>query len=125
MLHVPPHLHPCLELLPIGNMLNLIDTFFGDQETYFESWKCFEADVVAALELVSIATFALQKVFPWNAGFVNIRSWMKFSKEAALLSLTTLSDPAVIQNRNRWMRSLSSIEVCRNLFTILILVSIC
>ena len=120
MLHVPPHLRSCLELLPMESMLNLIDVFFGDQETFFGSWKCFEADVVAALELVSIAAFALSERFPWNI-FVNIRSWKKFSKVAAVLSVTALADPAVIENRNKWMQSISSIEVSYNSFLVLVL----
>jgi len=92
-------------------MLDVVDALFEDQSTFFQEWRRYEADVVAALELVSITVYASTEDFPWNTGFGNIRSWKAFSESAARLSITVLANPVVIQNQKKWIQSISSIEV--------------
>ena len=111
LLHIPPHLHSCLELLPLEKMLDVVDSLFEDQPTFFQAWKLYKADVVAALELISITMYASTEEFPWNTGFGNIHNWEEFSKSAVRLSMTVLAKPAVIQNQKKWIQSISSIEV--------------
>jgi len=92
-------------------MLDIVDALFEDHQTFFQEWKRYEADVVAALELVSITMYASTEEFPWNNGFGSIRTWKEFSKSASRLSMTVLANPVVIQNQEKWIQSISSIEV--------------
>jgi hypothetical protein len=93
-------------------MLDIVNALFEDQQTFFQEWKHYEADVVAALELVRITMYASTEEFPWNTGFGNIRNWNEFSKSAVLLSMTVLANPDVIHhNQKKWIQSISTIEV--------------
>ena len=56
-LRIPPHLHHCLKALPLSKMSYIVDSLFEEPNDFFTDWEQREADVIAAFELVSIASF--------------------------------------------------------------------
>jgi len=92
-------------------MRDVVEALFDDQETFFEDWGRLEPEVMAALELVSVTSFAVSGEFPWSTGVGRIRTWKVFTESAARLSLTVLAEPAALQNQKKWIQSISSIEV--------------
>ena len=94
-------------------MTGIVDSLFEDPETFFKEWEENEAQVIAALELLGIASFALGDQVSWNNWTARIRNWKSFNESAARLSLDCLSTPDVlhVDNRDKFLQSISSIEV--------------
>lgn len=116
LLRIPPHLQPCRNKIPISRMGPLIDSIFDEPIPFFQCWDQNKADVMSALELISIASFAKtegdQVDFElWNVVSVRIRNWKSFIESAAVLLLTTLSSRDVLDSREKFTQSISSIEV--------------
>ena len=100
--------------VPLSKMGYLVDNLFEEPGMFFLEWENTEADVIAALELVSIALFARADADDsdlWNNCTARIRNWKFFVETAARLSIEALSLPDVLKNRKRFMQSVSSIEV--------------
>ncbi len=94
-------------------MGRLVDCLFENPEEFFRDWEQWEAKVIAALELVSIVSFAkpdTADVDLWKDATIRIRSWESFTKETARLSLKKLGSPDVIKSK-RFVMAVSSIEV--------------
>ena len=118
MLRAPPHLHSCVERLPLTILSVMIDSLFDDAESFLENWDKNEGDVIAALELVSVTAYASKKDISWSKWVGGVRNWKAFAKAAARMALETLSTPEVLhkQNRNKFLQSISSIEVSLSYF---------
>lgn len=100
-------------------MSNLVDSLFEESSMFFLDWEHWETEVISALELVSIASFAKTKVVDngdnlWNNITSRVRNWKVFTFSAARLSLTVLSSPEVLASHEKFMQSVSSIEVFLN-----------
>ena len=106
-----------MKQIPLSKMATLVDTLFEDPSKFFLQWDEYEANVIAALQLVSIASYATADLSGVHADFWRnttrkMRNWKMFVELAARISLTSLASPAVFQHsRERFMRSISSIEV--------------
>jgi hypothetical protein len=113
LLRIPPHLHRCLKNVPLSKMSYLVDNLFEEAAMFFLDWEHWQGEVIAALELVSIASFAKAEMDGdfWNEATGRIRNWKFFTETAARLSLATLASTDVIRSRQRFMQSVSSIEV--------------
>ncbi|XP_057375006.1 uncharacterized protein LOC130695963 [Daphnia carinata] len=112
LLRIPPHLHRCLRKVPLSKMSYLIDSLFEEQAMFFLDWEHCEAEVIAALELVSIACFATADTIDfWSEATSRIRNWKFFTETAARLSLETLASADVMKSHKRFMQSISSIEL--------------
>jgi hypothetical protein len=93
-------------------MTDILNSLFEDPEYFLEDWESHEADVIGALELLNIASFAKSQAVPWpNTSRTQIRSWKIFIDSAARLSLAELSTSAVLQSQNELLQSITSIEV--------------
>jgi len=92
-------------------MADLVEELFDNQESFFEDWNGHEAEVVAALELGSIAMFNVRDISPWDTCDDQLSSWKLFSNETARSSIEMLSNPMVFQEKSKWVQSISSIEV--------------
>jgi hypothetical protein len=94
-------------------MGRLVDCLFENPEEFFRDWEQWESKVIAALEVVSIVSFAkpdTADVDLWKEATTRIRSWESFTKETARLSLTKLGSPDVMKSK-RFIMAVSSIEV--------------
>ena len=112
LLRLPPHLHNCAEQFPMARMKDILNTLFADPECFLEDWESHEAKVIAALELLNIASFAISQAVTWpNASSTQIRSWKVFIDSATRLSLAELSTPAMLQSQKKLLQSITSIEV--------------
>ena len=106
-----------MKQIPLSKMATLVDTLFEDPSKFFIQWDEYEANVIAALQMVSIASYATADVNGvhadlWRNTTRRMRNWKMFVELAARISLTSLASPAVFQHcRERFMRSISSIEV--------------
>ena len=104
-------------------MSYIVDSLFEEPNDFFTDWEQREADVIAAFELVSIASF-LQVVASdgdiWSSATGRIRNWKFFTEAAARLSLAVLASPDTQSSNEKFMQSVSSIEV-----RILTLVQLC
>ncbi len=108
-------------------MDSLVDYLFEEPVPFFTAWEEWEAKVIAALELVSIVSFAkpdTADVDLWKEAVcqevevsftklddATVTDWESFTKETARLSLTKLGSPDVIKSK-RFIMAVSSIEVC-------------
>jgi hypothetical protein len=95
-------------------MSTIIDGLFEDTNEFFLDWQQWQAEVIAALELVSIASFARAELDSgdfWSASPVRMRDWELFTEAAARLSLAALASPDVIRTHERFMQAIASIEV--------------
>ena len=95
-------------------MSYLVDNLFEESAMFFLDWEHWQGEVIAALELISIASFAktdIEKDF-WSDAPTRMRNWKFFTDTAARLSLATLASSDVINSHERFMQSISSIEVC-------------
>jgi hypothetical protein len=93
-------------------MKDILNSLFEDPESFFEDWESHEGGVIAALELLSIASFATSKAILWPISTATqIRNWKVFIESAARLSLNALSTPAVLQSQKKLLQSITSIEV--------------
>ena len=102
LLKIPPHLHTCMEQLPLSRMTSLVDTLFQDPTKFFNNWDNYEADVIAAVEMVSIASYATTDSIGvdadlWSSTSHRLSNWKTFIDSAVRISLTTLASPAVHQ----------------------------
>lgn len=112
LLRIPPHLHRCLRKVPLSKMSYLVDNLFEEPAMFFLDWEHCEADVIAALELASIASFATaDKIDFWSEATGRMRNWKFFTETAARLSLETLASADVMKSHKKFMQSISSIEV--------------
>ena len=94
-------------------MSYIVDELFEDSTAFFLDWERVQAEVVAALELVSIASFAkadMENDF-WSDAPSRMRNWKFFAEAAARLSLATLASSHVLNCQEIFMQSVSSIEV--------------
>ena len=92
-------------------MSYLVDDLFEEPDNFFPDWQDWEAKVIAALELFSIASFAKLDSNLWDDVKSQINSWDIFTKEVARLSLKTLALPDVIKSKETFIMAVSSIEV--------------
>ena len=84
----------------MARMKDILNTLFADPECFLEDWESHEAKVIAALELLNIASFAISQAVTWpNASSIQIRSWKVFIDSATRLSLAELSTPAMLQSQ--------------------------
>ncbi len=117
MLRIPPQFHFCMGQVPLDKMTTLVNNLFQDSSNFFLEWDRYEADVIAALEIVSIASYATADVSGvranlWKRITRRMRNWQIFTESAAYISLTALASPTVLkQSRERFIQSVSSIEV--------------
>ncbi|KAI9554203.1 hypothetical protein GHT06_019475 [Daphnia sinensis] len=112
LLRIPPHLHRCLRKVPLSKMSYLVDNLFEEPAMFFLDWEHWEAEVIAALELASIASFATADTIDfWNKATGRMRNWKFFTETAARLSLEILASPDVMNSHKRFMQSISSIEL--------------
>lgn len=96
----------------MARMKDILNSLFEDPESFFEDWESHEGRVIAALELLSIASFARSKAILWPISTATqIRNWKVFTESAARLSLNALSTPAVLQSQKKLLQSITSIEV--------------
>jgi hypothetical protein len=97
-------------------MSYLVDNLFEEAGMFFLDWEHWQAEVIAALELVSIASFAKADVDHdfWSDAPGRLRNWKFFTEAAARLSLATLASSDVLNSHERFMQSVSSIEVRSN-----------
>jgi len=101
----------------MSRMKDILNTLFEDPEYFFEDWESHESDVIAALELLSIASFATSKTVTWPVSTATrIRNWKVFNESAARLSLNALATPDV--SPKTLLQSITSIEV-NEIFNIL------
>ena len=99
-------------------MDRLVDNLFDEPGEFISDWERCEAEVIAGLELVSLAMFAkadVDDVDLWS-GFTarftgKIRNWDIFSETAARLCLETFASSAVLNSHQLFIPSVSSIEV--------------
>lgn len=132
LLRIPPHLHLCTKKVPLSKLDQLADSLFEEPSEFILEWKDSEADVIAALELLSIASFA--KVASsidsddsplWNSYTCGtIGRWKLFVETATRLSLEALAKPDVLKTHKRFMPSISSIEVSCPIFFLFVLQSL-
>jgi hypothetical protein len=95
-------------------MSTIIDSLFEETNEFFLDWQKWQNEVIAALELVSIASFAradLDNGDFWCDSPVRMRDWKLFTEAAARLSMAGLASPDVIRTHERFMQAISSIEV--------------
>lgn len=114
MLRVPPHLHHCVRGIPLTKMTYLIDSLFEEPTEFVSQWKNYHPEVVAALELLSIASFTRPESDDdslWNDWTGRMRNWKSFSEALGRLSLTVLTSPEVLNSHDKLIQSVSSIEV--------------
>ena len=120
LLRIPPHLHRSILGLPVENMSSIMNRLFEDPEYYFDEWERSEADVIAALELVSIATFTLvedaDQGIPWDVG--KMRNWSIFAQSATHLALTELGQPGSLKNVDKFSQAVTSIEASEPLYNL-------
>ena len=109
-------------------MSYLVDNLFEEAGMFFLDWEhwqaqrmalenqAWQAEVIAALELVSIASFAKADADHdfWSDAPGRLRNWKFFTEAAARLSLATLASSDVLNSHERFMQSVSSIEVRSN-----------
>lgn len=100
LLRLPHHLHPCVRALDLSKMESIIDPLFDDPQSFFQEWGKYETDVVAALEVVNIVSFAAVEEIQWNTG--KIRNWQAFVELAACLALAELANPAILHNPQKF-----------------------
>ena len=94
-------------------MSYIVDNLFEDPVAFFSEWDDSKVEVIVALELASIASFAKTAGSSlWN-DYVGcrIRSWKSFIDTAARLSIEALASPDVLKCREKFIQSISSIEV--------------
>ena len=92
--------------------MDIVNTLFDDPVYFFEDWESQEADVIAALELLNISSYATDESSPWTSAIITpIRNWKVFSVSAARLSLGQLCSPAVLKLKKKLIQSVTSIEV--------------
>jgi hypothetical protein len=106
-------------------MSNIVDNLFEEPKDFFLEWEQREADVIAALELVSIASFAKAAINDadiWSGSTGRMRNWKFFAEAAARLSLASLASLDTLSSSKKFMQSVSSIEV--RILTLLILTNI-
>ena len=93
-------------------MMDIVNTLFDDPVYFFEDWESQEADVIAALELLNISSYATDESSPWTSAIITpIRNWKKFSVSSARLSLGQLSSPTFLKLQKKLIQSVTSIEV--------------
>ena len=96
-------------------MSYIVDSLFDEPKDFFVKWKKHEADVIVALELVNIASFAKTAIndagYIWRNATGRMRNWKFFTETAAHLSLTTLASLETLDSKEKFMLSVSSIEV--------------
>ena len=109
LLRVPPHLNACVQQLPLSKMASIVSTLFQDPESFFQDWTENELRVIESLEMMNIVSFAVGQHMNWNT--VKIRSWKTFSRVAVRLALHALANPALLQDPDRFLQSVTSIEV--------------
>uniref|UniRef100_A0A0P4YE06 AAA+ ATPase domain-containing protein n=2 Tax=Daphnia magna TaxID=35525 RepID=A0A0P4YE06_9CRUS len=120
LLRIPPHLHRCLRKVPLSKMSYLVDHLFEEPAMFFLDWEHCEADVIAALELASIASFATaDKIDFWSETTGRMRNWKFFTETAARLSLETLASADVMKSHKKFLQSISSIELSSTLTNLL------
>ncbi|KAI9554792.1 hypothetical protein GHT06_020069 [Daphnia sinensis] len=113
LLHVPQHLHRCLRKLPLSRMVYLVDNLFEEPAIFYFDWEHWEGKVTAALEVVSIASFAKPDTPDdgfWSTSTGRVRNWKSFIEMAVRSSLTALASPGVLKSHERFIQSISSIE---------------
>jgi hypothetical protein len=96
-------------------MSYIVDNMFEDPKNFFIEWEQREADVVAALELASIASFAKADVTDgdiWGSATGRMRNWTFFTETATRLSLASLASSDTLNSQGKFMQAVSSIEVC-------------
>lgn len=97
-------------------MVYLVDNLFDEPAMFFLDWEHWEGNVTAALEVVSIASFAKPDTSDddgfWSTATGRIRNWKSFIEMAARSSLTALASPGILKSHQRFIQSVSSIEVC-------------
>ena len=103
ILRTPPHLHVCMKQIPLSKMATLVDTLFEDPSKFFLQWNEYEANVIAALQLVSITSYVTADVNGVHADLSKnttrrMRNWKMFVELAAHISLSSLASPAVFQH---------------------------
>ena len=62
----------------MARMRDIVNALFEDPEYFFEDWESHEADVISALELLSITSYATDEgtSVPWNTAITTqIRNW--------------------------------------------------
>lgn len=111
---IPPHLHRCSRKLPLSRMGNVVDDLFESPGKFLSEWKDCQADVIAALELLSIASFAkADDSNLWSYSNATLGNWQIFIETAARLSLKVLSAPHMLKSQQILVSSIASIEVSR------------
>ena len=117
VLRVPPHLHHCARGIPLSKMRYLVDSLFEDASSFVMEWEDARTEVIAALELLSIASFTrlqadIDDEILWDDWTGRVRKWKCFSTALCQLSLTILTSPEVLNNCHaKLIQSISSIEV--------------
>ena len=84
-------------------MATLVDTLFEDPSKFFLQWNEYEANVIAALQLVSITSYATADVNDvhadlWKNTTRRMRNWKMFVELAVHISLSSLTSSAVFQH---------------------------
>jgi hypothetical protein len=98
-----------------------------DPKNFFIEWEQREANVVTALELVSIASFAEADVIHgdiWGSGTGRMRNWTFLTKTGTRSSLASLASSDSFNSQGKSMQAVSSNEVCI-IVCLLLLVQCC
>ena len=113
-------------------MNDIVDTLFEDPATFSRDWKENEVDVIAAVELINIALFASKHARNisnpeigrgnlWSDIPCKLRNWNTFTESVARVSLKALASSPILDSRDIFLQSISSIEVLKYLFFIFVL----
>lgn len=99
-------------------MSYLVDSIFEETSMFVLEWEDSQAEVIAALELVSIASFAKldadieNEKNLWDDLSGRMRNWKIFTESLARLAIEMLTSPTVLNKPQKLIQSVSSIEVC-------------
>ena len=114
LLRMPAHLSDAVGMLPLNCLRTIIDELFSRPGKFFEEWVANEAEVIAALEIVSIAAFAVSD-FKWADE--KMRNWDELKQSAVDLAITALSNPKVPKTVG-FIQAIASIEVSQPLLNL-------
>ena len=112
LLRSPPHLHTTVRRLPVKRLSYLMKKLFEDPAVFFAEWGLYEANVIAALELLGVAAFAKGEEIDWDdASSGQIRNWKMLTEYAARQCLKQLSSTQVVEDRPKFIQAISSVEI--------------
>ena len=94
----------------MAKVKTIVSALFEDTENFVEDWKCHEANVIAAFELLSIASYVKADTVIWFDD-TTIQNWGEFTETAVRLSLAELSTQTVLQSQKKFLQSITLIEV--------------